>query len=144
VNNDDDKTELIEEAYSPSPALQTQSWKDQDILLKKMWFQGATQQEIAETLNRSPQAVMTRAARLGLPRRMASGRKVGGKNVQHKPYTKRGTSDTGTQKYIERICLMCLKKFGSVGKFNRICSDCKESRDYRIAASLSEVQIISS
>ena len=55
----------------------TPGWQEQDGTLREMWVRNATPQAIAEALGRSIPAIMTRAARLGLPRRAAPGRKPG-------------------------------------------------------------------
>ncbi len=38
----------------------------------------------------------------------------------------------------ERVCLMCLSKFMSAGKHNRICSRCKDTSEYMMGSSLPE------
>ncbi len=53
------------------------SWLDQDVALRRLWEENKTPEAIAEELGRSIAAIMTRAARLGLPRRSAPGRKRG-------------------------------------------------------------------
>ena len=158
MNNDDDKqgyqdsteTKRSEKtsASEPFASFTTLHWRDQDLLLRKMWEQGKTQSDIAKILNRSPAAVMTRAARLGLPRRSVPGRKLGGKNSidisqnseSKFAYKRKNKTVYGSGEEItERVCLMCLRKFNSLGKYNRICPDCKGSTEYRAAESLAEV-----
>ena len=159
MNNDDDKqgSQASTDKETPMSELltsfTTQKWKDQDLLLKKLWFQGETQANIAKILHRSPAAVMTRAARLGLPRRIASGRKFGSKNIpsdpsqnankQRAPYkrSEKSSDSIKMQELTDRVCLMCLRTFASLGKYNRICPDCKESSEYRAATSLAEISI---
>ena len=68
------------EPSAPAPPATTgqptaPGWHDQDGLLRDMWLRNQTPQAIASALGRSVPAVMTRAARLGLPRRSAPGRK---------------------------------------------------------------------
>src|SRR5580704_3379076 len=53
------------------------SWQEQDVVLRDLWMQNKTPQQISEALGRSVPAIMTRAVRLGLPRRSAPGRKPG-------------------------------------------------------------------
>jgi hypothetical protein len=40
-----------------------------------------------------------------------------------------------------RICLMCLNKFESFGRHNRICTTCKNSSEYESASSLAEIHL---
>lgn len=132
---------VLDEAVAPS-------WKDQDALLRTLWYENKSPDAIAEHLKRSVAAVMTRAARLGLPRRLAPGRKRGYKRSDT-PRTARqsGASLRCLRRPVEaqqeekecapkpsdagpRVCLMCLKKFQSQGRHNRICPACKGSADY--------------
>ncbi len=53
------------------------NWQEQDGILREMWMRNQSPTAIAEALGRSVPAIMTRAARLGLPRRFAPGRKPG-------------------------------------------------------------------
>lgn len=124
------------------------TWQEQDEILRALWQEGKTPEEIAEKLDRSVAAIMTRAARLSLPRRSAPGRKRGYKRtdaprrVRKTPAAPRVkisrpsavkeeeecvpvVSDAGT-----RVCLMCLNKFQSQGRHNRICPACKGSAEY--------------
>jgi hypothetical protein len=126
------------------------SWQEQDILLRDLWIQNKTPQEISAVLNRSVAAIMTRAARLGLPRRSAPGRKPGSRRVlqgddvrltsprpsSNKPPENNPDAGTST-----RICLMCLRPFPSLGRHNRICPSCKNSTEYESAMSLSEINL---
>lgn len=127
-------------------------WHDQDGILRDMWVRNQTPQAIAEALGRSVPAVMTRAARLGLPRRSAPGRKPGpridaGKSEasgeartapRAKPQAPAGEPAPQTSL---RVCLMCLKKFESAGRHNRICSTCKSSAEYGTASALPEIPL---
>ncbi|MDD3028685.1 MAG: hypothetical protein PHS57_00170 [Alphaproteobacteria bacterium] len=122
------------------------SWREQDLLLRDLWMQKKPPQEIADALGRSVAAVMTRAARLGLPRRLSPGRKPGSRHASlpgapRKTLPRRtvrteeaSTSDTPST----RICLMCLRPFPSLGRHNRICPSCRHSAEYSAAQSLSE------
>lgn len=126
---------------------QTPSWLEQDEFLKELWLRNDPPEQIAEKLGRSIAAIMTRAARLGLPRRSAPGRKPG---YQRKQGVLRNRSDVKVAQAnadsktsmtaadresaegvrLARICLMCLKKFPSEGRHNRICANCKGSSEY--------------
>jgi hypothetical protein len=134
------------------------SWQDQDDRLREMWLQNNTPAQIAETLGRSVAAIMTRAVRLGLPRRAAPGRKPGYKRA---PSTLRPPKkvSAGVAKLnrdaalvheveearrenpqaAERICLMCLRSFLSEGRHNRICPACKGTAQYASASSLPDM-----
>ena len=131
------------------------SWQEQDGVLRDLWMQNKTPQEIGDVLGRSIPAIMTRAARLGLPRRTAPGRKPGaggtrrlqpyggeGENVQQqkRSITSSPVADTMSQAQL-RVCLMCLRKFESAGRHNRICSPCKGSAEYVQAATLPDVHL---
>jgi hypothetical protein len=127
------------------------SWQDQDDQLRVLWRENKSPEEIADILGRSVAAVMTRAARLGLPRRAAPGRKRGYKRteaprrVKAMPPRSRTPRTGGVQEeeadplrpseVASRICLMCLKKFQSQGRHNRICPTCKGSADYSTGSS---------
>lgn len=122
------------------------SWQEQDDSLRAMWVENKTPEEIAASLHRSVAAVMTRAARLGLPRRAAPGRKRGYKRteVKRKVMAAAGTRvrvappkefEDEPEAYappqvMMRVCLMCLNKFQSQGRHNRICPSCKGSAEY--------------
>ena len=112
---------------------------------------------IASQLNRSIAAIMTRAARLGLPRRTAPGRKPGRRMdgqeraAQIETRINQRITPPRTHDNINvtpatslRICLMCLNKFESFGRHNRICATCKNSSEYESASSLSEIHLPSS
>jgi hypothetical protein len=133
---------------SPSP-----SWQEQDGLLRDLWLKNQTPQEISAALGRSVPAIMTRAARLGLPRRSAPGRKPGRRTFAETgdiitPSHTRTALRQPHEAYREtapqtslRICLMCLNKFESFGRHNRICSNCKGSSQYEAAASLPDINL---
>ena len=122
------------------------SWQDQDETLRAMWAQNKSPEEISAILGRSIAAIMTRAARLGLPRRAAPGRKRGYKRteVKRKVMAAAGSRvrvslPQGHEDEVEeykapevmmRVCLMCLNKFQSQGRHNRICPSCKGSAEY--------------
>jgi hypothetical protein len=128
------------------------SWHDQDGLLRDLWLRNQTPQAIAAALSRSVPAIMTRAARLGLPRRSAPGRKPTVRTDKDSagatpgafvaPQTKPASSqpDTAPQTSL-RVCLMCLNKFESAGRHNRICSTCKNSAEYATASALPEIDL---
>ena len=117
------------------------TWMEQDPILRDLWGRNLPPVTIAEQLNRSVAAIMTRAARLGLPRRFAPGRKAGQRYASIAPTptkkprerTSRGESSVAYEasaQAADRICLMCLKKFPSEGRHNRICPSCKGSPEY--------------
>jgi hypothetical protein len=124
------------------------TWQEQDGVLRDLWLKNQPPQAIAEALGRSIPAIMTRAARLGLPRRAAPGRKPGVRRTEGMS-AERTTVRAATQAQQAavavqtslRVCLMCLNKFESLGKHNRICSTCKGSSEYESASSLSELHI---
>ncbi len=126
------------------------TWQDQDILLRDLWSQNKSPQEISSTLGRSIAAIMTRAARLGLPRRSAPGRKPGSRRPPQdgevrlsspRPSSNRRPENSGEIQTSTRICLMCLRSFPSLGRHNRICPSCKNSSEYESAVSLSEINL---
>lgn len=134
------------------PGLIGPSWQEQDATLRDLWLQNKTPQEISDVLNRSVAAIMTRAARLGLPRRAAPGRKPGSRRMpdssgeqQHtrvstpRPATRVATEGEVVAQPSARICLMCLRSFQSQGRHNRICSSCKGSAEYGAAVSLADI-----
>jgi hypothetical protein len=130
----------------PSGLLIGPSWQEQDAILRDLWLQNKTPQEISVVLSRSIAAIMTRAARLGLPRRSAPGRKPG--MSLPKPQVRASTprssraaaqeSETPSQ-VSTRICLMCLHPFQSQGRHNRICPSCKSSSEYESAVALADI-----
>lgn len=124
------------------------SWTQQDGTLRDLWGQNLTPDQIAETLGRSVAAVMTRAARLGLPRRFAPGRKPLVKGAAATLQRQR-PAKTFTQEMFKEIlgpgvnkamrtCLMCVNPFQSNGAHNRICPRCKGSPDYEAGNRLSD------
>jgi len=149
---------LIEGTAQPSataPAA-APNWLEQDDILRERWLANKSPQEIADELGRSVAAVMTRAVRLGLPRRAAPGRKPGYKRTSAPPVRKvsagvaRLTRETAKLSDIEearknnpdaaeRVCLMCLRKFLSEGRHNRICPACKGTAQYTSACSLPDM-----
>ncbi|MER2519080.1 MAG: hypothetical protein ABTQ34_00115 [Bdellovibrionales bacterium] len=140
---------------APSNALSGPNWHEQDETLRVMWMRKCAPQEISDALGRSIPAIMTRAARLGLPRRSAPGRKPGqqkssesqGSASARAAARARAESATGIHsetehatKYSERICLMCLSRFQSAGRHNRICPSCRNSSEYASASALPDIQ----
>lgn len=127
------------------------SWQEQDGTLRDMWMQNKTPQEISDVLGRSVPAIMTRAARLGLPRRAAPGRKPGSGATRRfptpdgqRPPRRSIVSDSAPAVVSHagvRVCLMCLRKFESAGRHNRICAPCKGSSEYAQAATLPDVHL---
>lgn len=129
------------------------SWLDQDELLREMWSRNDKPSKIAGQLGRSVAAIMTRAARLGLPRRAAPGRKPGyqRKDTVRKAATalsrvamlldKSGAHETTAEPGMQRVrvCLMCLNRFPSEGRHNRICPGCKGSAEYNTGSSIPEM-----
>jgi len=125
------------------------SWQEQDVLLRDLWAQNKTQQEISAILGRSVAAIMTRAARLGLPRRSAPGRKPGSHRASGgeirmttpRPASNKAQDSKTEPQTSSRICLMCLRSFPSLGRHNRICPSCKNSSEYESAVSLADINI---
>jgi hypothetical protein len=126
-------------------------WHDQDGILREMWLRNQPPQAIAEALGRSIPAIMTRAARLGLPRRAAPGRKPSIRQDQQTgglpravPPPARAVQPAAAESAPQtslRVCLMCLNKFESAGRHNRICSTCKNSAEYETASTLPEIDL---
>ena len=131
------------------------TWQEQDDLLRQLWMQNKTPQEISEALGRSPPAIMTRAARLGLPRRAAPGRKPNHaqrlddgtrektppmRDTRRVPARQESASNIAAQT-AERVCLMCLNIFQSLGRHNRICPSCKHSSEYESASALADIHL---
>jgi hypothetical protein len=140
-------------AAPTGPVAPAPGWHDQDGLLREMWLHNQPPQAIAAALGRSIPAIMTRAARLGLPRRSAPGRKPTlRQDKESNPGTAQTTvssvrakpvalpQDNATQTSM-RVCLMCLSKFESAGRHNRICSTCKNSAEYETASALPEIDL---
>jgi hypothetical protein len=131
---------------SPAIALIGGSWQEQDPILRDLWLQNKTPNEISLALNRSVAAIMTRAARLGLPRRAAPGRKPGSRRLPSETSVSSTPRQTRMPREGEaaaqpsgRICLMCLRAFQSQGRHNRICPSCKGSAEYDSATSLADI-----
>ena len=130
------------------------NWQEQDNILREMWMRNEPPAAIAEALSRSVPAIMTRAARLGLPRRFAPGRKPGRRpfdTTENQQSTRAGTQrakappSTDTEsgsvntQVSMRICLMCLSKFQSLGRHNRICPTCKNSAEFESGSRLPDL-----
>lgn len=144
---------------SAGPSANTGSlvtWMDQDDTLRDLWLKNTPPNEIATQLNRSVAAIMTRAARLGLPRRCAPGRKTGQKyeiNKARLPVSRPARKATGgarlpdqagegtEENTVPRICLMCLRKFPSLGRHNRICPSCKNSHEYASGSRIPDITL---
>jgi len=142
---------LGNETSASVPNLMGPSWQEQDVTLRDLWLQNKTPQEISAVLNRSIAAIMTRAARLGLPRRSAPGRKPGSRRVldpnqsqdmrtsSPRPASRGARDSEVSPQASARICLMCLRSFQSQGRHNRICSSCKGSSEYESAVALADI-----
>ena len=128
----------------------TPNWQDQDDLLRELWERNQSPAVIAEQLGRSPAAIMTRAVRLGLPRRTAPGRKPGRRMIDDTKASFVAASATNGRVVVEtmeiqrgqpaqRVCLMCLNKFQSAGRQNRICATCRSSSEYAAGCSIPDI-----
>lgn len=125
-------------------------WSVQDTVLRTMWVDNAPPEAIAAALGRTVSAIMTRAARLGLPRRAAPGRKPVDRSVTAVAPRRRSVRSTEPRVVTEllgtaramRMCLMCTNAFQSVGPHNRICPKCKGSPDYESGNRLGDVEIV--
>jgi len=142
-----DKTQALEAPMASAGP----SWLDQDETLRRLWSENKSPEDISVALGRSVAAIMTRAARLGLPRRAAPGRKRGYKRSDvPRKLPPAGTArvrvtlpaphDEDIEPYaapqvMPRVCLMCLGKFQSQGRHNRICPSCKGSAEYSTGSS---------
>ncbi len=125
------------------------SWAMQDNILRDLWHRNLSPELISAQLSRSVPAIMTRAARLGLPRRAAPGRK----RVMRSPdevrvrQTERSRVRSAELKealapkegVATRVCLMCVVPFQSQGRHNRICPKCKGSTEYEAGARLPDL-----
>jgi len=129
------------------------SWAQQDPILRDLWAKNLTPEQISVHLGRSVAAIMTRAARLGLPRRFAPGRKpivraAGTPALQRqrpaRSFTKEmfGEALTPTAARVMRMCLMCTHPFQSHGSHNRICPKCKGSPDYESGSRLNDTEYL--
>jgi len=138
-------------AQPPITAPSAANWFDQDDLLRTLWRDNVPPAVIGEKLGRSVAAIMTRAVRLGLPRRAAPGRKTGYKRPEGAPPLVRRPSvrrtappRTGFGEPLAApdppmpVGRMCLNKFSSEGRHNRICPMCKGSAEYVKGSSLPE------
>ncbi len=127
------------------------NWQEQDGVLRDMWMRNQPPAAIAQALGRSVPAVMTRAARLGLPRRFAPGRKPGRRPMDSagvaRAETARARASAQTEaetieaasQISSRVCLMCLTTFQSMGRHNRICPSCKNSAEYESGSRLPDL-----
>lgn len=150
-------TEQPQDPTAPPPKLTAgdgPNWQEQDNVLREMWMRNQPPAAIAEALGRSIPAIMTRAARLGLPRRFAPGRKPGRRSFEESTSTTAPRTETARAKAPQpteaesgsvmtnistRICLMCLTKFQSLGRHNRICPTCKNSAEYESGSRLPDL-----
>ncbi len=148
-------TEQVQSGATPPPhrviSGEGPNWQEQDGVLRDMWMQNQTPAAIAEALGRSVPAIMTRAARLGLPRRFAPGRKPGRRPMETtnaaRNEPQRSTRSTSVEadagvpatQISTRVCLMCLNKFQSLGRHNRICPACKNSAEYESGSRLPDL-----
>ncbi|MDP9195153.1 MAG: hypothetical protein M3O22_00015 [Pseudomonadota bacterium] len=123
------------------------SWSDQDQDLRSLWQAGQPPWEIASALGRSVPAIMTRAARLGLPRRFTPGRKPrsvrNGEQAAAARAARNAVKAENPGNKQLRVCLMCTSDFWSGGPHNRICPRCKDSPEYTSASRLGEHTISS-
>lgn len=120
----------------------TVTWAQQWDTLKEQWAAGTPTEEIAQNLGRTVSAVLTQAARLGLPRRQAQGRKPNASSTKKPrennillfriPVKFQGVQEPERVHLVkERNCLMCSSTFHSHGSHNRICSKCKSGATYQ-------------
>lgn len=121
------------------------SWTAQQDQLRSMWTSGASLNEMSEALERTPSAILTQAARMGLPRRSHSGRKntdnsLKARNVLNFSSSKRVARvrdyyDSEPKATSPRKCLMCRDDFPSTGAGHRICDKCKCTQRYQSSSS---------
>jgi hypothetical protein len=128
------------------------SWAQQDPVLRDLWAQNVTPDEIGNRLGRSVAAVMTRAARLGLPRRSSPGRKPLVRTAGAATTPRQRPARAFTQEMFKdvlgpnaaramRTCLMCVHPFQSAGSHNRICPKCKGSPDYEAGNRIADIDL---
>jgi hypothetical protein len=154
VSDSEQPPTVDNQGFALAPTTLGPSWQEQDGVLGDLWRQNKTPQEIAEILGRSVGAIMTRAARLGLPRRSAPGRKPGsrrndeqgrigglsgGQVAARRVSTTSNKDETVTSQVSTRVCLMCLRSFQSMGRHNRICPSCKGSAEYASVTSIPDI-----
>ena len=149
VTTDEASTEAPLDAPETEKAPPVLNWQDQDDLLRELWTRNLAPPLIAEQLGRSVAAIMTRAVRLGLPRRTAPGRKPGHRLADSqtvrtvppraRPLPRASAESSAPGQLGPRICLMCLNKFQSEGRHNRICSACKGTSDYAAGSSIPDI-----
>ncbi len=142
------EAEAIVADTDSAPTDNKASWAEQDLVLRDLWGRGDTPEAISKVLQRSVAAIMTRAARLGLPRRFAPGRKARPRMPDGSPQPVKKPAKILDQAELSaaarpgqapRVCLMCLNKFMSQGAHNRICPACKDGAEYAAAARLPEL-----
>lgn len=129
------------------------NWGDQDPILRDLWTRNVAPELIANELGRSVAAIMTRAARLGLPRRASPGRKRIARSPeeqkQRQVQSRAASRSLNRDMFREalqpkegaalRVCLMCVSTFQSAGRHNRICPKCKGSAEYEAGARLPDI-----
>jgi len=153
--NPPDLSGIEPQTSTPTPPAVTgeagPNWQEQDGVLRELWMCNQSPAAIAKVLGRSIPAIMTRAARLGLPRRFAPGRKPGRRPVDandsrsasaktaRSSAEKKAESVEASSQVSPRICLMCLTTFPSLGRHNRICPSCKNSAEYESGSRLPDL-----
>ncbi len=84
-------------------------WTRQEkSLLMTLWLEGKSNREIAEVMERTELAVVTKLSRMGMLR----------------------PNKNGPVKTVPRPCLACGEVFPSTDPFNRICRECKKKADW--------------
>jgi len=142
---------ILQKLQALSPP--TVTWAEQGHDLREMWFENTPTEEIAQRLGRSANAVLTQAARMGLPRRVASGRKgrtaaprlpdSGGMMKLRMDFSARAQPMVPVQSMRkERQCLMCSTAFQSSGAHNRICQRCKAGVHYQSIGDACEYEVL--
>ena len=140
----------LQPAQATAGDSRTLNWQDQDDLLRELWERNQSPAVIAEQLGRSSAAIMTRAVRLGLPRRTAPGRKPGRRMIDDGKASFVAAAAANGRAAVEtieihhgqpaqRVCLMCLNKFQSAGRQNRICTTCRGSSEYAAGCSIPDI-----
>lgn len=93
-------------------------------MLAALWMKDTPMKQIAAALECSPIVVMRKVAELDLPPRR--------RRSSDKRYLPSASSDVQTT---PRPCMCCGQKFGSEGKHNRLCGNCRrrENPEYMFA-----------
>ncbi len=132
-------TALPNENFGRNPT-KNSSWASQHEELRGLWAAGAALNDMSDALGRTPSAILTQAARLGLPRRSNAGRK--NFNGENKPRNVLNFSskriarvrdyyDSEPKATQARCCLMCKSSFPSTSVGHRICDGCKSTQRYQ-------------